>query len=125
MPWNKNLVDYRQVPKVKHDGFTFGSKLEKSLYDLLRLMERAGEIKDLKCQDHVYLTRARYHCIPDFRAFEVRRGYHVWYEAKGFEQERFLITKKLWSVYGPGPLVIFKGDWSKNKEIFPSDFKTR
>lgn len=104
-----NLVDYRRVPKVEYDGRTFGSQLEANLYIYLKGLIANGElIGEIRCQVHVYMTRARYHCIPDFLVTDPQWG-DVYYEAKGFENDRWPVTKLLWRVYGPGRLRIFKG----------------
>lgn len=88
---------------------SFASKLESALYDLLCLMEKAGEITNIKCQDHVYLTDARIQMIPDFRAYDIKLNTVVYYEAKGFETAVWRIKRKLWAYYGPGPLRIYMG----------------
>ena len=41
--------------KVEVDGIKFDSKAEARRYQELRLLERAGKIKDLKCQPHFLL----------------------------------------------------------------------
>lgn len=100
----------------------FSSKLEKATYDFLLLREKCGEIKDIQCQDHVYLTKARIHCIPDFKFFDIKTQKHWWAEAKGFEAPRWPTIQKLWEFYGPGPLEIYKGSYRKVelfKTIYP------
>ncbi len=89
------------------DGFP--SKLEKAVYDLLLLREKAKEIKDIKRQVRVELTRAAIATKVDFSFTYVRDGSTGYAEAKGPETERWIIIKKLWAKYGPAPLEIFKG----------------
>jgi hypothetical protein len=104
------------------DGYSFASKLEASLYSQLKLMQGAGELVIEKVQDHVRLSDAQILYIPDFRVFDKRLGKQVWYEAKGFESDRWPIVKKLWRAYGPGPLRIFKGTYTRlrlDEEIIP------
>jgi len=80
-------------------------------------MEKAKEISDIRCQPNIFLTRARIRMIPDFSAINSKTGEVEYFEAKGFEGERWLICKKLWSIYGPGRLHIFKGRAGKVFEV--------
>jgi len=98
---------------TERNGRSFASKLEAALYDMLRIRVAAGELKELKCQVHVYLTEARIHMIPDFSALHVEQN-TVWYfEAKGCETDVYLLKRKLWTCYGPGPLEIWKGSYKR------------
>lgn len=97
--------------KVDRDGYTFASKLEAALYDKLKIMELAGQIKIEKVQDHVRLTKAEILYIPDFRILDFNSGKQVWCESKGFESARWPMVKKLWLWYGPGELRIWKGTY--------------
>lgn len=109
--------------RVELDGRSFASKLEAALYSQCKLEEKAGIIRIDKVQDHVYLTEARILYIPDFRIVDLKSGKAVWREAKGFETERWLVIKKLWKHYGPGPLQIYKGSYNRFKlaeEIIPA-----
>ena len=102
--------------RTELDGYSFQSKLEAALYQHLKILEKAGEVEIQQTQDHVHLSDARIVYIADFRVLEKNTGEQVWYEAKGFENERWPIIKKLWKVYGPGKLRIFKGTYTKLKE---------
>lgn len=107
--WGKNFVDYRKVSRVSVAGRSFASKFEAEIYQRLCLQEAGGEVKDIRCQDHVFLTEARIEMIPDFRVFDNKLAQLVWHEAKGYVTDVFRIKRKLWTVYGPGRLVIYKG----------------
>lgn len=98
--------------RITHQGRSFASKLEAAVYDILCLMEKAGEIKDIKCQVHVRLTEAEILYIPDFSAWNQKDQCFEWYEAKGHQTPEWLIKKKLWKFYGPGPLHIFMGSYT-------------
>lgn len=123
MSWRNNLVDYRKVSRVEGDnGHSFASKLERYLHEYLRLLEKGGEVANIKCQDHVYLTEARIAMIPDFRVFDLKLQEPVWYEAKGYETDVYRLKRKLWTVYGPGRLRVYKGSGAKlfmSEEIIP------
>lgn len=70
-------------------------------------MQKAGEIKDIRCQHHIYLTKARIGMIPDYEV-TLPDGRIEFHEAKGMEGERWLILKKLWKHYGPSKLSVWK-----------------
>lgn len=94
-------------------GFSHRSLLEKAVCNLIALEEKAGKIVHEAHEDSVYLTEARYRCIPDFRCRDVATGQVFWREAKGFANQRWPTTKKLWKFYGPGPLEVWKGDYRR------------
>jgi hypothetical protein len=95
--------------RVKHLGYTFASQFECAVFNFLLLREKAQEIRDIQCQDHIYLTKARIPYIPDFKFLDLKSGEFVWAEAKGFETDPWKIKRKLWQYYGPGKLEIYKG----------------
>lgn len=99
--------------RVKHAGYSFASQLECAVFNFLLLREKAGEIQDIQCQDHIYLTDARICYIPDFKFTDVKTKNFVWAEAKGFETDVWKIKKRLWEFYGPGNLEIYKGNAKK------------
>jgi hypothetical protein len=111
MSYFKRSAHKYNATKVETDGHSFSSKLEAALYQHLRLREKAGEIKILQTQDHVYLTDARIAYIPDFKCEDLSTGEIYWVEAKGFESDRWPTIKKLWKHYGPGRLEIWKGTY--------------
>lgn len=102
--------------KEKAYGYTFGSKLERAVFEILKLQEIAGEIKIAQVQDTVYLAEhdnyrgVKY--IPDFRCTNLM-GDDFWVEAKGFEAQRWPTIKSLWKGWGPGILMIYKGSHIK------------
>lgn len=95
--------------RVEFSGRSFASGLERDLYAHLRLLEKGGEVSDIKCQPHVFLTDARIEMIPDYSATCLRVNELVYWEAKGFETDVWRIKRKLWTVYGPGRLRVYKG----------------
>ncbi len=99
---------YRNTVSERPGGLSFASKLEASVYDMLYLQEKTGQIKIEEIQSSVKLTKAQIRCIPDFRIFDNELKCQVWIEAKGFETERWLLIKRLWAWYGPGPLRVYK-----------------
>ena len=100
--------------KVTHSGYSFASKLESSLYGILLLMQKAGEIKEIQVQDTVYLTDARIMYKPDFKC--TRHDDTVfWAESKGYETTDWRIKRRLWMHYGPGELQIWNGSHTNPK----------
>lgn len=111
MTWGSRNKYYAK--KVDRAGYSFASKLEAALFDLLKLRERAGEIRDLQCQDTVYLTDARIMYKPDYKFFEVAENDFAWAESKGFSTDVWSIKRRLWKSYGPGKLYIYKGSHTR------------
>lgn len=111
-PIRKKKTKYNSR-KQDYSGISFASKLEAAVYQELKLLEKAQIIRDIKVQDHVYLTRARILYIADFKAWDIINNRNVWYEAKGFSTDVWAIKKRLWKCYGPGPLHIYKGSYRK------------
>lgn len=108
--------------KTKLGGFTFDSKFEGSLYMYLQLLEKGGEIRDMRVKPNVRITDAKILMIPDFSAFHPDLNETVYHEAKGFETEVWLLKKRLWRHYGPGRLRVYKGSaksFTMVEEIIP------
>lgn len=112
-PWHQQ---YKQE-RAQFAGRSFASGLEASLYGLLLLEEKAGEIQDVRCQPHVFLTEARIEMIPDYLVFDIGLGEDVYCEAKGFETPVWALKLKLWRYYGPGRLRIYKGTAARPKLV--------
>ena len=112
--------------EVIHNGekYCFDSKLEAGHFRELCLRELAGEIKDIKCQDSVYLTEARIHFVVDFSYWHIKNRRKEYFESKGLELERFRIQKKLWPYYGDGPITIDFGG-GRQEVIHPKGIKRK
>ena len=72
----------------------------------LQILERVGEISDLKYQVKYELSRARVKGKIDFAYIE--NGERIMEDFKGCRTERFKIIVVLWKVYGPCPLRVTK-----------------
>lgn len=108
--------------RAQYAGRSFASQAERDCFKLLELMERAGEIKDIQCQVTTPLTAGITH-RTDFKYFDCKLGETVWGEYKGFEDQRWRDIRKLWKVYGPGRLRVYKGRGFKiicTEEIIPT-----
>lgn len=99
--------------RVQLDGYNFASKLEAAVYLQLKVSLLAGEIALLAHQPRVHLTEARILYIPDFKCMNLRTNEVFFVEAKGFETPDWKIKKRLWEKYGPAPLHIWRGTYSR------------
>lgn len=99
--------------RVKKAGFSFASQLESALHDYLLWCEKEGTIENLKLQPSVYLTDAKILMKPDFSALETKTKLLCFWEAKGVETDVWRIKRRLWLVYGPGPLYVYRGSAKK------------
>lgn len=99
--------------KVEHAGRRFDSQLEKAVFDELTLLEKAGEIKDLRQQHTVYLTEARIGLRVDFSAVNTKTNELEFFEAKGYPTAEYQIKRRLWEYYGPGKLTVYAGTYKK------------
>lgn len=89
--------------KVTLDGIKFDSKKEARRYKELKLLERAGEIKDLKLQPRYTLQESFKHegatirkivYVADFQ-YEEKDGQLVVEDTKGYRTETYKLKKKL------------------------------
>lgn len=89
--------------KVTLDGIKFDSKKEARRYKELKLLERAGEIKDLKLQPRYTLqesfkyegaTIRKIEYVADFQ-YEEKDGQLVTEDTKGYRTETYKLKKKL------------------------------
>lgn len=131
LAYQKRMRELRKAARVSSNKYNArilqdgkgqrkGSMLELSVLATYRLMERAGEISELKHQAQVYFTEAKIGWRLDMSF--VRGGIQWYGEAKGFETEGYIIKRNLWRVYGLGPLEVWKGNAQRpllHETIFP------
>ena len=103
-------------------GRSFPSKLERDRAVQLVILQRAGELSELRFQPQVHLTRANIGYKPDFVYEE--NGRTIYEETKGVETEGYRMRIKLWKHYGPALLRVVKRAPRSNrivlvKEIMP------
>lgn len=112
----KRKSKYRNEPTEvdrRCDGYSFQSQLEREVYFILKMRQRVGELEILQVQDHVYLSSAEIEYIADFKCRDLENSEIFWVEAKGFEKPEWRIKLRLWRVYGPGKLEVWKGDHTR------------
>lgn len=94
---------YRNEPVVI-DGVRFDSKRESIRWHVLRLLERAGDIKDLKRQvRHQLVAHGQPICVfvADFDYFDNATKQPVTEDVKGVETDVFKLKAKLFAAqYG-------------------------
>ena len=92
---------------------TYASGAEKRYREYLDMLAMTKLVSDIVEQPKVDLT-AGITYKPDFRYTDTT-GMHVWVEVKGVMTDRFRMIKKLWRVYGPGPLHVVREDRTKGR----------
>jgi hypothetical protein len=90
----------------------FASKLENAVYNLLKVRELSGEIKDIKCQQTVVLAEIVRWKI-DFSYIDCKTEKLVYAEAKGVSDKVFLMKLKLYKHKPPARLEIYKGNYKR------------
>lgn len=112
-----------RAKKITIDGFKFPSLGEGKCYNYLKQCERDNEIKILKLQDPIKLTKANIVFIVDFKVFDIKLNKEIWCEFKGVEPPVYRIKRRLWKAYGPGVLRVYKSKGTGViliEEIIPS-----
>ncbi len=103
------LRKYRNVP-TEVDGIRFASKREARRYGDLKLLERAGEICQLKLQPRYPLAVNGVHVctyVADFEYRETKTGRYVSEDAKGVRTRDFINKAKLFhAIYGREVVLI-------------------
>lgn len=100
---------YRNVP-TEVDGIRFASKAEAKRYGDLKLLQRAGEIAELRCQPRYELAvNGHKVCtyVGDF-AYITRTGMPVCEDVKGVETPEFKIKAKLFRALMGREVVVVK-----------------
>lgn len=89
------MTKYRAV-KCTEDGFTFASMKERNRYRELKLLERAGAIRNLELQPRFPLiVNGKKVCtyVGDFSFFE--NNARVIEDTKGFKTREYITKRKL------------------------------
>jgi hypothetical protein len=94
---------YRNIP-TEIDGIKFASKREAVRYSQLKLLERAGEISELKLQPRYPIAINGLHVctyVADFEYRDCGATWRVTEDAKGVKTKDFIIKAKLFhAIYG-------------------------
>ncbi len=97
----------------------FPSRLEAAVFEILRLRVIAGELDMLTRYDKVKFPEAMTSWTIDFWAIDTKTDKPVWIEAKGMRCSKWVHFEKCWQKYGPGPLILYQGDYRSPVERAP------
>lgn len=84
--------------RTEVDGITFDSKAESRRFSELKLLEKAGEIRGLKCQVKFKISVNGHlicHYICDFEYWETNTEKHIVEDCKGVRTPVYRLKKKL------------------------------
>lgn len=97
--------------KVVIDGIRFDSQLEARRYCELKILQKAGKIRDLKLQPSYELIPAfenrsgvkhrRTLYRADFEYFDIEKGRTIIEDTKGFKTKEYILKKKLFEYNNP------------------------
>lgn len=107
---NKATKSYVKATPTAIDGHNFPSKLHASVYQQLKLLEAAGEIRDIRCEVTIPIC-GKLKWKVDFVVFNIKRGVDEAHEAKGYADKRFLAICQAWDGAGPMDANIWKGSY--------------
>lgn len=101
--------------KIIIDGISFDSKREGNRYVELKLLERAGKIKDLELQ-HQYELQPSFKkngktiraitYVADFTYFDLERMRIVVEDVKGFKTDVYMLKRKLFEYKFPELTIV-------------------
>lgn len=90
--------------KVMINGIKFDSKKEANRYMQLKMLEKAGEIRDIELQKSFELqptfrknnkTYRKIVYIADFCYFNIKDGKYIVEDIKGFKTKEYMLKKKM------------------------------
>ena len=96
--------------KIIIDGISFDSKREGNRYCELKLLEKAGKIKDLKLQEQFELqpsfrkngkTIRAITYVADFTYLDLETNRNVVEDVKGFKTDVYMLKRKLFEFQHP------------------------
>jgi hypothetical protein len=101
--------------KVVVDGITFDSKKEANRYCELKLLERAGKIKDLSLQ-HQFVLQPPFRkngksireitYIADFVYFDLEQMKNVVEDVKGYKTKEYMLKRKMFEYKFPSLTIV-------------------
>lgn len=106
-----------RAEKVTVDGRTYDSKLEHETHEILKMLERNGELKNVRHHEVTLNLIGNLRLKVDFVVFNVKRGIEIAIDSKGKMDLRFQAICQAWPGCGPMPLQIWQRD-PKTKRIW-------
>lgn len=92
------------------DGYNFPSKLHAAVYGILKILERAGKLSNIRHEVSIQIV-GKLKWKADFVAFDEEKQKDVVHEAKGFMNDRFKAIMQAWDGHGPMDLNIWSGSY--------------
>ena len=96
--------------KIYEESYKFDSKLENKRYHQLKLLEKAGEIKNLQLQTRFVLqpkyiksgkTIRAIEYVADFTYYDIRKKKMIVEDTKGMKTEIYKLKKKIFEYQYP------------------------
>lgn len=82
------------------------------MYLWLKARLQNGEIENIRCEERVTILdapgRDKVQYYVDFVVFDKLAGHDIGIEVKGFETDVWMLKLKLFRIFGPFPLHIYK-----------------
>ena len=117
-PKPKKKSKFHAVRSIDTEGRAYPSKLERDRAMQLQALQAAGEISNLKYQQTVTLLNTPLGRISLCTDFEYEKdGVMHWEDSKGVGTPRWRMLRQIWSLCGPGPLVVSKRKGRKAIEV--------
>ncbi len=101
--------------KVVVDGITFDSKKEANRYSELKMLEKAGKIKDLKLQ-HQFVLQPPFRkngkairaitYVADFTYYDLEKMKNVVEDVKGYKTDVYSMKKKMFEYIYPDLTIV-------------------
>lgn len=101
--------------KIVIDGISFDSKREGNRYCELKLLEKAGKIKDLELQHQFELqpsfkkngkTIRAITYVADFTYFDLEKNKNIVEDVKGFKTDVYMLKRKLFEFKFPELTIV-------------------
>lgn len=101
--------------KIVIDGISFDSKREGNRYCELKMLEKAGKIKDLELQHQFELqpsfkkngkTIRAITYVADFTYFDLEKNKNIVEDVKGFKTDVYMLKRKLFEFKFPELTIV-------------------
>lgn len=115
MSWHHSLSKKHQVrksnkygaEKVKDGARTYDSKMEYEMHAVLKLMERAGQVRNIRHHPAAIQLTEHVTFKIDYIVYDTVRATDIGVEVKGMWAERFRVICQLWPEFGPFPMQVW------------------
>lgn len=101
----KNKYNARPI-QATAGGQGYRSQLEAQVHETLRLMERAGQIRNIRREQSIQIIPSMTHKL-DFLVFDIKRNMDIGIEAKGFNDPTWNEKQKVYKDFGTFPVQVW------------------